>query len=82
MATCFGLLDVIFRLLLKYIINNVLYLILLSQILKVALSKPKHVAMFCYIFYIIKVWWTKIILFLITEKYTTGMSHLKNASFK
>jgi len=48
-----------------------------SQSLKMASSKPKHVAVFCQIVYAIKLCSTTIILLLIIEKYTTGMSHHK-----
>jgi len=60
MDTCFGLLEAILRLwlkIIKYIINSalksrnfkallIIYLIIFNQSLKMASSKPKHVAVF------------------------------------
>ena len=43
----------------------IIYLILISPSLKMASSKPKHVAMFCQIVYKIKLCYTKIILLFI-----------------
>ena len=52
-------------------------LIILSQTLKMASTKPKHVTMLSLNVYISKLCYTKILLLLTSEKYAPGMLQLK-----